>query len=361
MRYLKLYILIFFILFITGCSQKTNPYYDKTKVHHTKEGFQNTYINDKAKKTNYFSFFKMRLLSDEYWADHKALKDQISVVDVDVRLIHQNSSKPRITWLGHSSFLIQYKNINILTDPVFSDSVSPLGFGEPLRYTKHPMDYKKLPKIDMVLISHNHYDHLDKDSLEGLIKQEYSPIFYVPLGLKDMLVSFGADEKKVKELDWLNSNSLKIDEKNLNIKAYPSQSYSSRSMGDSFKSLWASWFVKIEDFDFWFAGDTGYNEKQFKEIGKDLKEVDIAFIPIGGYEPRWFMKRYNINPRESLYIHKDIKAKKSIAMHWGTFPLSAEEPNAPVIELKKQMKEQGVENDKFIIMDIGESFELKNN
>ena len=359
MKYLKLSTLILFILISTGCSQKVNEYYDETKAHHTKEGFKNIYIDDKSKEGGLLTFFKMKFFGDEYWADHEALKDQVPVVDVDVELIHKDSPKPRITWLGHSTFLIQYKNINILTDPIFSDRASPLCFAGPKRYTRHPMDYKELPKIDVIVISHNHFDHLDKETLKKLAKQESSPMFYVPLGLKELLVEYGADENYVKEMDWLDSISLDIEEKQVLIKAHPSQHWSARSMFDRFKTLWASWSLKIDDFDFWFAGDTGYNDVQFKEIGKDLGGVDLALIPIGAYEPRWFMKLYHVNPTEAIYIHKDIKAKKSIGMHWGTFPLTAEEPNAPVIELKKALKEQGVSNDEFIVMDIGETLELE--
>lgn len=352
MNYFKLILLSSIILFANACAN--NKYYDPNKKHHTKEGFKNLYIDDNAKKGGLFKYNKMKYFGDEYWSDHEEHAHEIEVIDVDVKLINTYANKPRITWLGHSTFLVQNKNTNVLTDPVFSDRVSPLCFVGPLRYVKHPMDYKNLPKIDYVIISHNHYDHLDKDSIKMLFERNENIKFFVPLGLKELFLDLEVKSEAVFEFDWADSKK----SENIYVKALPSQHWSARGLFDKRETLWASWYLDFKDFDFWFAGDTGYNKIQFKEIGKELKQVDLAFIPIGAYAPRWFMKLYHVDTNEAVKIHKDVNAKKSIGMHWGTFPLTAEDPIEPKIKLEEELIKQNINKDEFITLKIGETIEL---
>ena len=347
-------LLIISIFFLVGCA---NQYYDSNKAHHTPNGFKNLHIEDN-KKGGFFKFIKMKFFGDDIWANHEELKDQIKVKDVDIKLINSATIKPRITWLGHSTFLVQHNKINILTDPIFSDRASPFCFVGPKRYVKHPIDYNDLPKIDLVIISHNHYDHLDKNTIKRLVKNEDTK-FYVPLGLKSIFIEYGTKAENIIEMDWNDEKILEIEDQSLKIKALPSQHWSARSLFDRFETLWASWFIEFSDFNFFFAGDTGYNDIQFKEIGEKLKSVDFALIPIGAYAPRWFMKLYHVNPLEAVYIHQDIKAKKSIGMHWGTFSLTAEEPIEPTIKLEEALKQEDIPKDEFRTLDIGESISLE--
>lgn len=355
------------VFILTGCeSNGKNPDVNG-KRHHTNDGFKNLYVEDTDK--NFFDFLEMRLLGDDEWADHASLADQVPIQTVDIARIkakndlQAETERPLITWLGHSMFLIQHNGLTLLTDPIFSNRASPLAFAGPKRYVEHPMDYKELPSIDIVVISHNHYDHLDNTSIEQLIEhslKQVSPIrFYVPLGLKSHLVDEGALPNHVFELDWWSKAVAQNAFASAELQALPSQHWSARGLSDRMQTLWASWSIDFGDFKMWFAGDTGYNNIQFKEIGDALGTVDLALIPIGGYEPRWFMQKYHVDPSEAIKIHEDVKAKKSIGMHWGTFPLTAEAPGDPVKALAQEKINKAMVQESFITLSIGQSILLE--
>lgn len=380
MKQIKCYAMIYPVLFLvivalSGC-QSANT--DTTnngvkskenakKGHYTSDGFKNLYVEDNDK--NFFDFLEMRFLSDEKWADHASLADQVPIQAVDVERLHAKSNmqpesdQPLVTWLGHSMFLVQHNKLTLLTDPIFSDRASPLSFAGPKRYVEHAMDYAELPDIDIVVISHNHYDHLDNDTIEQLAARsalQVSPIqFYVPLGLKAHLSNEGVNPNEVTEMDWWSKALAKNAFSSAEIQALPSQHWSARGLSDRLQTLWASWSINFGDFTVWFAGDTGYNDIQFKQIGDTLGKVDLALIPIGGYAPRWFMQKYHINPNEAVKIHEDVNAIKSIGMHWGTFPLTAEEPGEPVKVLAQEKLAKGMSEGSFISLSIGESIVIE--
>jgi N-acyl-phosphatidylethanolamine-hydrolysing phospholipase D len=358
-------------LFIFGCqsSDTSAKKVDKNKAHHTKEGFKNLYVEDIDK--NFFDFLEMRLLGDEEWADHASLVNQVPTKAVDVARIKAKSDmlaetkQPLITWLGHSMFLVQHNGLTLLTDPIFSNRASPLSFAGPKRYVKHAMDYADLPPIDVVIISHSHYDHLDNATIERLAQRSLLQItptqFYVPLGLKSHLVGKGVDPSYIFEMDWWDKTVVQSTVGSAEIQALPSQHWSARSLTDRLTTLWVSWSIDFGNFNLWFAGDTGYNDIQFKEIGANLGEVDLALIPIGAYSPRWFMQKYHVNPSEALQIHHDVNAKLSIGMHWGTFPLTAEEPGEPVKVLTQEKLKKGIPDKQFITLAVGESMLIELN
>lgn len=346
-------VFFFIVLLSASCSANDRTASDNKPAHHTDDGFKNLYIEDIDK--GFFDFLRMRFFGDETWADHAALASQITTQQVELQRILTPSETAQITWLGHSTFLIQYKGVNILTDPIFSDRASPFSFTGPERYVPHVIDYALLPKIDAVIISHNHYDHLDEGSIQMLADSAH---FYVPLGLKAWLEDIDVNPQQITEFDWWDSKSVISQYTDIQIQALPSQHWSARGLGDRFETLWASWSIKIADQHFWFAGDTGYNDTQFKQIGERIAPVDLALIPIGAYSPRWFMQHYHVNPAEAVKIHQDIGAAKSIGMHWGTFPLTAEEPGAPVIELEKAKKAAEIKDQDFISMAIGQTLML---
>ena len=264
-----------------------------------------------------------------------------------MKSIQSHSDNLRVNWLGHSTFLLQWKGVNILTDPIFANRASPVSFAGPLRYVPHVIDYKDLPPIDYVIISHNHYDHLDKTAVNLLGN---SVIYLVPLRLKAWLQENNISSDRIKELDWWDTISFT----NAVFKALPSQHWSARGLFDRRKTLWASWRINLKGASIWFAGDTGYNDKQFREIGDKLGPVDLALIPIGGYLPRPFMRPYHVDPYEALKIHKDVKAKKSIGMHWGTVILSLEPIMDPPKRFKANAEKYGFKKDDAIVFKIGE-------
>ena len=296
---------------------------------------------------NFFSFLRMRYFGDDEWADHETEAKSIPVIDVDFDLIQQPLTPKQVTWIGHSTFLIQLHGVNVLTDPVFSERASPLSFVGPKRLVRLPVSMAQLPPIDIVVISHNHYDHLDEWTIKQLGN---NPTYYVPQGLKEWFVEQGIAEEKVVQLKWWQSLQ---DSTGVKISALPSQHWSARGLYDRHKTHWASWLLEFKEYKTWFAGDTGYNEYDFKKIGEEVGGVNLALIPIGAWAPRHFMQTYHVNEAEAYEIHKDIKSELSIGMHWGTFPLTAEGPKVPQNNLQKLTTEN---NDySFITMTHGET------
>lgn len=294
-------ILVMLSLFWSGCAVTQQEIASEAPAHHTSVGYKNLYIDDPEK--SFFNFLNMRFFGDEPWADHFALADEVPTQKVEIQQILTSADTPQITWLGHSTFLIQHKGINVLTDPVFADRASPVSFAGPKRYSPHVIDYKRLPKVDVVVISHNHYDHLDQEAINVLGNNTH---YVVPLGIGDWLREQNVKTDKITELDWWQTTRVK----NVELQALPSQHWSARGLGDRFTTLWASWSLKMSGLHVWFAGDTGYNDRLFKDIGEQIDDVDLSLIPIGAYAPRWFMQTYHVNPREAVMIHQDIGSKK---------------------------------------------------
>ena len=257
------------------------------------------------------------------------------------------SFRENVMWIGHASILINHKNVTVLTDPQFSDRASPFSFLGPRRVTPSPIKIDDLPNIDIVVISHNHYDHLDKESIRKLTRTQQNIKFLVPLGLKSLLEEWRV--KNVTELDWWEP----VEVRGIKIQPTPVKHWSKRTFFDRNKSLWAGWMMQWSDFVFYFAGDTGYSS-DFKETVKKLGKPDLAAIPIGAYEPRDFMKSAHINPEEAVKVFGDLDANYAIGIHWGTFKLTLEPMNEPPIRLKNALKKAGVNGKIFRTLKHGE-------
>ncbi len=243
--------------------------------------------------------------------------------------INLNSLKDRehyALWIGHSTFLINNGDLTILTDPIFSERASPLNFAGPKRLIKPVIKIKDLPEVDVITISHNHYDHLDINSLRKIQKKFPNVKILVPKGDLKLLKNYNLNNG----FEFLWWEEIIFD--NTKFIFTPAQHWSARGLRDRNKSLWGSWFINNEDKNIFHAGDTGYSE-DFIEIRNRLGAVDFAMIPIGAYDPQWFMSYSHVNPEEALNIAKDLDAKKSIGMHWGTFILTDE----PVLEPRERL------------------------
>jgi N-acyl-phosphatidylethanolamine-hydrolysing phospholipase D len=257
--------------------------------------------------------------------------------------------KPKVTWIGHATTLVQYQGINFLTDPHFYNVVGPMPKIGPKRLVDTPLNIEQLPPIDFVVISHNHYDHLDDKTVKALSNSTH---WLVPLGLKKWLMKRNILEQNITELDWWESWNKGSE---ITVTLTPSQHWSKRTAFDTNKTLWGSWAIKIGEFNTWFAGDTGYNETLFKQIGERLGPFDLGLIPIGGYAPRYFMEVSHVDPKQAIQIHKDIRAKQSIGIHWGTIAITHEPFLEPKQLLTSERQKTGLDDNKFITINIGET------
>lgn len=227
-----------------------------------------------------------------------------------------------------------------------------MSFAGPKRVAPLPFDISDLPRIDVVVISHGHYDHLDLPSLKRLAQiPGNKTVFLVPLGNEALLRSQGIE--KVKELDWWEEVKLQ----DVTLTFTPSQHWANRGLLDRSEMLWGGWSIRSPQFHVLFAGDTGYS-KDFLDIRERLGPADVALIPIGAYEPRWFMKKHHVNPEEAVQIHKDLQSKLSIAVHWGTFLLADEPAAAPAMALKTALQKMSVSEKDFLLLKHGETLKL---
>jgi N-acyl-phosphatidylethanolamine-hydrolysing phospholipase D len=263
-----------------------------------------------------------------------------------------SSEKPHAVWLNHSSFLIQIPgSITILTDPVWSNACSPVTWLGPKRKHLPPIPLHDLHLIDVVLLSHNHYDHLDKKTIIALHKKFPDILFIVPLGVRKWF-----EKHKIFrtiELSWWESFSYQ----GSLFHAVPAQHFSGRGILDRNKTLWCGFVVETilpeEKKTFYFAGDTGYNSTDFKEIGKRFENIDLSLIPIGSYLPERFMSPIHISPVKAVEIHKDIKSKLSLAMHWKTFSLGDEPLDQPPYDLFLALQKEKIPYAKFQAIEPG--------
>ncbi len=331
---------------MSGCRTVETTGAQLSPAHHTEDGFRNLYIDPIDKGP--FGFIKMKYFGDEPFADHPSEAYRVPIATPDIPALRNPGSAAQVTWLGHSTFLIQYAGVNVLTDPILSQRASPISFAGPERLVEMPITLDDLPPIDIVVISHNHYDHLDSHTIKSLGD---TPIYLVPLGLRAWFIDQGIGAARVQEMDWWDT----AQHGTVIATATPSQHWSARGLFDRFETLWAAWHVAIDDFSFWFGGDTGYNPVQFKEVGERWPDIDLGLIPIGAYAPRWFMAQQHVSPEEAIQIHRDIGATQSIGMHWGTFQLSAEPIMEPAERLASGIASSELPGDSFDTMSVGET------
>lgn len=254
-----------------------------------------------------------------------------------------------VTFINHATLLIQLPGLNILTDPVWSERVSPVSWAGPKRVRPPGLPFEKLPRIHAVLVSHNHYDHLDVPTLQRLAR-EHQPSIFVPLGDKAWLEEEGVTG--VQEMDWGQSIPLAP-----SVQAFftSSQHWSARGLFDRNLSLWGSWLLQFGEHRLYFAGDTGYGP-HFQKIKKDYGKVWLALLPIGAYEPRWFMKEAHINPAEAVAAHHDLGAEKSLGMHYGCWQLTDEGIDQPIKDLQQALRDAKMPEGSFEPAVVGKTY-----
>lgn len=252
----------------------------------------------------------------------------------------------RITFVNHATLLIQIEGLNLLTDAQWSNRASPVSWLGPKRHHAPGIAFDDLPPIDAVLLSHNHYDHMDLPTLRRLVAAHH-PKVIAPLANQPFLSSRHIDSF---DLDWWQSQALNA---TVSVTAVPAQHFSARSVNDRNRALWGGFVIKGQSQSVYFAGDTGY-APHFKEIGRRFPDLTVALIPIGAYRPQWFMSPMHVSPEEAVQAQVDLRARAMIPMHYGTFKLSEEGINDPVTDLEAELKRRGPSAPKVFILRPGE-------
>ena len=257
------------------------------------------------------------------------------------------------TWIGHTSVLLQIGGLNILTDPIWSERASPFSFAGPRRFSPPGFSFDSLPVIDAITISHDHYDHLDERTVRRLVSRFPAAAWRAPLGVGEFLRSFGAGD--VEEMTW--HQTAKLGE--ISLTCVPAQHFSGRSPFKRDRTLWCGWVLSSENHSVYFAGDTALNPS-FAEIGRQHGPFDLALMPIGAYDPRWFMRAVHMDPEECVKAAAMLAPEKAdlplvLATHWGTFKLTDEPLDEPPMRMSKAWREAGFAADRLWIPRLGET------
>ncbi|WP_220809492.1 MBL fold metallo-hydrolase [Noviherbaspirillum aridicola] len=356
---MRLHTLLPVLALSLACAACTNvnPYYDAGKRHHTPQGFVNNYPPNPAyqrPETGFVEAWVSRLRNWTTGSESREPLAPIPTVKPDLDFIHANRSEPALTWIGHATFLFQTgSGLNILTDPVFEDRASPLSFAGPRRHQPPGVALAELPHIDAVLISHSHYDHLSLDSLRALYRQKGGPpVLFAPLGVDRWLEEHitGGDRSRIVKLDWWDKAELR----GLELHLLPVFHWSSRTPWDRNATLWGAYAVRRPGFSFFFSGDLAYS-RDVQDIAARFDGFDLAAIGIGAYQPIWY-RNSHVSPEEAVRIHRELRIRRSVGMHWGTFPMGQERLDQAPRDLALAREAQGVAEQDFFVMRHGETY-----
>ncbi|MBV9077666.1 MAG: MBL fold metallo-hydrolase [Methylobacteriaceae bacterium] len=259
----------------------------------------------------------------------------------------------RATLVGHATVLIQTAGLNILTDPIWSDRASPVSFAGPSRANPPGIAFDDLPPVDVVLITHNHYDHLDVATVSRLWSR-FEPRVIAPLG-NDAILRDHDDAIRVETLDWGQSAEIG---RGLTVHLEPANHWSARGLNDRRMALWGAYMLTGPAGPIYLAGDTGYGEGDtFRAIRARFGPVRFAALPIGAYEPRWFMRVQHMNPADAVQAFRDLEAEAAIGIHWGTFQLTNEAVDQPETDLAAALAAAGIEPSRFRAFRPGQVWE----
>ena len=342
-----LFIIAFFIIIFLNFSPVFggSPDKDSSKlIQGSKNFIDGKFVNLKTTYTNSRTSEKNASLMN--WVSPPKDKNPLEPLPT-IQFQRDNLIEGKFVWLGHSTLLMNTDGIIIMTDPVFNRA-SPLPiFGKPFAF-KNPIIIDDLPKVDVVVISHDHYDHLDSKAIKDLSKRVDR--FFVPLGVKAHIERWGVDKSKISELDWHGSE----DYKNIKFTLTPAQHFSGRGLTNRSSTLWGSWIISSNTLKAYFSGDGGYSET-FKNLGDQYGPFDIAFLENGAYNADW--STVHMFPDEVVQANIDLKAKVLFPIHWSKFDLSIHPWDEPIIRVTHEAEKRNVN---IATPMIGEIFDLIN-
>ena len=339
-----------FLLLLAACSPSpmpadaslppvhTPPWHDTR--HHTDKGFRNVWdANDEPPFLKAAGWIVSSLLSSKEQAP-APLQPLAAFAPAD---------EPRLTWLGHSTVLLELGGLTVLTDPIFAERASPVSFAGPKREVALPIAPDSLPPIDLVLLSHDHYDHLDLAAIAFLHERD-RPLVLAPLG-----VGARIGGARVREMDWWQY----VEVGGFRVHAAPAKHFSGRTLWDRDRTLWASWYLEPIDGavpSVYYAGDTAY-APHFAEVRERLGAPDVVLMPVGAYEPRWFMARVHVDPQEAVQGFIDLGGREAdahfVAVHWGTFDLADDPLDAPQRLVPEAAAERGLGEERVHVLPVG--------
>lgn len=326
-----------------------NPWYDASRPHHTPEGFRNP-EPEQRQPGDLQRWRKERKAQGLPMAPRQGYPAFIRQWWQPADL---SGEEDAVWWLGHAALMLRIDQRYGLIDPALSARASPLRFYGPKRKTPPPLKIDHLPSLEWVLISHNHYDHLDRPTIKAILRRFPQVQFIVPLGLEPWFRRAGA--KNVVQLDWWQQTQ----RHGVTFHAVPARHWSMRTLKDRNRSLWCGWTVSTATLNFWFSGDSGYSENLL-QIAQRLGPFNLAALPVGAYAPRWFMQTQHMDPQQSVSLYKAIGEPLTIPIHWGVFELADEALDEPPAELARAIAEAGLDNTRFRPWKIGESASLNN-
>ena len=342
----------FCLILISLLFNQTMLAMDKKPYHHLPDGtFRNPEGSPKRDNNIKWSYkifnAERKKIKINFPNDHVIPRNEV------LKNLHENKDEDYIAWIGHATFLIKLGNTTIITDPLFSENTGPLIFG-PKRYVDPAVKLAEIPKTDLLLLTHNHYDHLDASAIRNFPHKDAKVL--LPLKLSKYFKRY----KDVNELDWYDEVQVN---KDIKVTLLPAVHWSKRSLWDTNKTLWGNFLIEHKGKKILFACDTGYGNI-YKELGEKYGPIDITFINIGAYNfyPMMPVKDksvYHTNPEEALRIGKDLKSKKVIGMHWGTVVLSLEPIMEPRTRFKDSAKDFGYSKNDAVLFKIGELKKLK--
>ncbi|MED4126703.1 MULTISPECIES: MBL fold metallo-hydrolase [Shouchella] len=304
-----------------------------------KQRFENLNgVQNQHQLKDFVSWYRERMSKTKDLTKTIAVKHQ-----PDYRLIH-NANVDSLTWIGHATFLIRINGLTVVTDPVWTNFM-----GTTKRNVPVTIPIQHLPEIDVVLISHGHYDHLHIQSLRHL---PGDPLFLIPRGLKALLKKKGFLEERIVELDWWEEWS----NQNVTLTFVPAQHWVKRGLFDTNTSRWGGWVLESTAQSLYFAGDSGYFEG-FKQLQK-IKSIDYALVPIGAYEPEWFMELDHMKPEDAVQAFIDLGASHMVPMHYGTFRLADDTGPEALERFEQAWKEKGINEKKKSVLPIGGTLRL---
>ena len=340
-----------------GCATP-NGAFDASRPHHRPDGFQNQHPSPHGDAEGSFFRWQWERLRADLPPDRP---DRVPRTAPDLERLQSRHGDLTVTWLGQSTALWQVNGLNLLTDPHFGPRASPVSFAGPRRLVPAPLAIEQLPRIDIVLISHNHYDHLDLGTVKALAAQPGGPpVFLVPLGVERWMAAQGIGNTR--RMDWWDRFAFESAAGPVTVHFVPAHHWSSRSPWDRRETLWGGFVVQAamagEPVSLYYSGDTGY-APDFTEIGRRFGGFDLSMIPVGCYLPRWFMKAQHVNEEEAVRIHQDVRSRLTLGVHWGTFRLCDDPVHAPLDKLPTALAWRGVAADAFMLPVMGQTLTLR--